>query len=171
MKPSALPNKSSSNMKFYIFSFFAGQFCLPKSRSFPDRGSASKNLSILTPKNGFIDPDPGSAFWFFTYPVSRGQKATGSRIPDLDLHHCFPVLEDNFSLPGSVSRYAEPLNLDLYRIWIRNTDPIYAYLLNPGSLPDAGSLITFILAKSARCICLLYLPWRTSIFLKTTVGP
>ncbi len=45
-----------------------------------------------------------------------------------------------------------------YRIWIRNTYPIYAYLLNPGSLPDAGSLITFILAKSARYICLLYLP-------------
>ena len=96
------------------------------------------------------DPDPRSGFWFFTYPVSRGQKATGSRIPDLDLHHCFPVLENNFSLPGSVSRYAEPLNLDLFRIWIRNTDPSYAYLLNPGSLPDAGSLITFILAKSAR---------------------
>jgi hypothetical protein len=71
--------------------------CLSRIRFFPSRildpnfsipvpGSAYKNLSILTPKNGFYalgnmiglfipDPDPN-----FTHPGSRGQKGTGSRI-------------------------------------------------------------------------------------------
>jgi hypothetical protein len=49
----------------------------------PGSGSASKNLSILNPKNSengmpFPDPDPD----FFFHPGSRGQKSTGSRIPD-----------------------------------------------------------------------------------------
>jgi hypothetical protein len=67
-----------------------------------DPGSASKNLSILTKKNvsqlseiwsGFSipDPDPGYESWLFTCPgsqswipdpESRGQKGTGSLIPD-----------------------------------------------------------------------------------------
>ncbi len=53
----------------------------------PGSGSASKNLSILTPKNCFygignmiqkVHTESGS--WFFTHPGSRGQKGTGSRI-------------------------------------------------------------------------------------------
>ncbi len=46
-------------------------FFHPETVSIPDPGSASKNLSILTPKNWFLPiPDPGS----------RVQKGTGSRI-------------------------------------------------------------------------------------------
>ncbi len=59
----------------------------------PGSGSASKNLSILTPKvvsklseiwSGLFNPDPypRSVSWFFTHPGSRsqGSKGTWSRI-------------------------------------------------------------------------------------------
>ncbi len=50
-------------------------------------------------RSGFSipDPDPGSESWLFTYPgsrswipdpESRGQKRTGSLIPDPDSQHC-----------------------------------------------------------------------------------
>ncbi len=48
-------------------------------------GSASKNLGILTPKNGFLAlgnmirvVHSGSGSWLFTHPGFRGQKGTGS---------------------------------------------------------------------------------------------
>jgi hypothetical protein len=68
----------------------------------PDPGSASKNLSILTPKKPkkwFLGsrkynpgcssriPDPDADFLPITDPGSRGQKGTGSRIPDPDPQH------------------------------------------------------------------------------------
>jgi hypothetical protein len=57
----------------------------------PDPGSSTKNLSILTQKivsklpeiwSGLFipHPDAGSGSEFFTHPVFRGQKSTGSRI-------------------------------------------------------------------------------------------
>ncbi len=91
--------------------FFPSWIPDPGSEFFPSRmldpGSASKNLSILTKKkmvsqhseiwSGSIpDPDSGSESWLFTYPgsrswipdpESRGQKGTGSLIPDPDLQH------------------------------------------------------------------------------------
>ncbi len=79
--------------------------------SIPDRGSASKNLSILTPKKTkkwFLSsrkydkgcssriPDPDADFLPIADPGSRGQKGTESRIqgskrhriPDPDPQHC-----------------------------------------------------------------------------------
>ncbi len=60
--------------------------------SIPDPGSASKNLSILTQTNGFwalqkiwfrlFIQDPNPDFLPIPDPGSRGQKGTGSRIPD-----------------------------------------------------------------------------------------
>jgi hypothetical protein len=68
-------------------------FSIPDPRSrvkkIPDPGSesASKNLSIFNPKNGFSalenmipDVHPGSGSWHFTHPGSRGIIGTGSRI-------------------------------------------------------------------------------------------
>jgi hypothetical protein len=68
----------------------------PGSNFFPSRipyqnclhpWSASKNLSILTKKNGCEALEniirvvhPGSGCWLSTHPGSRGQKGTGSRI-------------------------------------------------------------------------------------------
>jgi hypothetical protein len=60
--------------------------------SIPDPGSASKNLSILSPKKWFLSsrkydlgcssriPDPDADFLPIPDPGSRGQKGTGSRI-------------------------------------------------------------------------------------------
>jgi hypothetical protein len=86
--------------------FFPSQIPDPGSKFFPfwilDPGSASTNLSILTKKNGFSalrhmirvfhpGSGSGSGSWLFTYPESRswipdpesrGQKGTGSQIPD-----------------------------------------------------------------------------------------
>jgi hypothetical protein len=70
----------------------------PGSKRFPDLGSpgsASKILSILTPKNCFqalgnLDPDLD----FFTHSGSRDQKGTGSRIRirNTDRHIIFFLL-------------------------------------------------------------------------------
>ncbi len=68
--------------------------------SIPDPGSAWKNLNISTQKmvsnlyeilsELFIpDPDPGSGFWVFTHPGSRGQKGTGSGSATLPISSCF----------------------------------------------------------------------------------
>ncbi len=96
--PSRIPDPGSK--------FFPSWIPDPRSEFFPSRmldpGSASKNLSILAKKmvsqlseiwSGFSirDPDPRSKSWLFTYPgsrswipdpESRGQKSTGSLIPD-----------------------------------------------------------------------------------------
>jgi hypothetical protein len=60
-------------------------------------GYKSKNLSILTQKIvfqalGITIPvvHPGSGSCFFTHPVSRGQKGTGSRI-----HHTGLIVSDH----------------------------------------------------------------------------
>jgi hypothetical protein len=72
------------------FFFYAGQFCLPKSRSIPDPGSASKNLSILTPKNGFYalrnmilvyHPGSRSQIRILIFYLSCIQGSKSNRIP------------------------------------------------------------------------------------------
>ncbi len=91
--------------------FFPSRIPDPRFEFFPsrslDHGCISKNLSILTKKNGFSalrnmirfsipDPDQRSGSWLFTYPgslswipdsESRDQKGTGSLIPDPDSQH------------------------------------------------------------------------------------
>ncbi len=72
--------------------------------SIPDPGSASKNLSILTPKKpkkwfrssrkydpdcSSRIPDPDADFLPIPDPGSKGQKGTGSRIPDPDPQHYY----------------------------------------------------------------------------------
>ncbi len=74
--------------------------------SIPDPGSASKNLSILTPKKPkkwFLssrkyDPgcssrisDPGSGCWLSTHPGSRIQGSKRHRIPAPDPQHCLSL--------------------------------------------------------------------------------
>jgi hypothetical protein len=50
----------------------------------PGSASASKNLSMLTPKffQSSRKYDPGSGSWFFTHPGSRIQASKRQRIPD-----------------------------------------------------------------------------------------
>ncbi len=60
----------------------------------PDPGSASKNLSILTPSSRKYDPgcssripDPGSGCWLSTHPGSRIQGSKRHRIPEIVTLH------------------------------------------------------------------------------------
>ncbi len=65
--------------------------------SIPEPGSASKNLSILTPKKWFLSSrkyNPGclSRIRMLTFYPSRIQGSKRHRIPDLDPQHCCHVL-------------------------------------------------------------------------------
>ncbi len=60
-------------------------------------GSRIQIFSISEPHQLFIpDPDLGCGSWFFTHPRSRGQKDTGSRIPDPDPQHCLLPFYDMY---------------------------------------------------------------------------
>ncbi len=69
----------------------------PRSRiqifSIPDPGSASKNLSILTPKNFFLssrkyDPGCSSRIRILNFYPSRIPGSKSHQIPDTDPQHC-----------------------------------------------------------------------------------
>ncbi len=72
--------------------------CLSRIRIFfiPDPGSASKNLSILTPKKLFLnsrkyDPGCSSRIWILTLYPSRIPGSKRRRIPDPDPQHWLKV--------------------------------------------------------------------------------